>query len=156
MLEIKFLVQVGGLYSEEGIGWIGSTCSCRRLYATIDRQVVWSQKQELGFPRLTNPFRMTVLRDIRTCTKSWKFVSSRKLGFSNFLCYAGLHSLLIKRVAMEIETCSSKGTCWGGTHVESTFLHIKISCCMELAEFFALEVCFCRNMQWYFITWPKN
>lgn len=60
------------------------------------REVVWPQKQELGLPRLTNAFRMTLLRDIRTCTKSWKSVSSRKLRFSNFLCYAGLHSLLIK------------------------------------------------------------
>lgn len=128
------------------MGWVGSTCSYRRLYATIDREAVWLQKQELGFPRLIYPFRMTLLRDIRTCTKSWKFVSSRKLGFSNFMCYAGLHSLLMQRVAMEMETSSSKGTCWGATHAESTFLHIKISCCMDLAEFFALGVYFYKNM----------
>lgn len=146
MLEIRFLLQVGDLYSKEGIEQVGSACSCRGLYATIDTEVVWSQKYELDFPGLIHPFRMTLLRDIRTCTKSGKFVSSSKLGFSNFMYYAGLHSLLIQRVAMETETCSSKGTCWGATHAEGIFLHIKISCCMELAEFFALGVCFYKNM----------
>lgn len=146
ILEVKFWLQVSDLYSKEGMGCVGSTCSCRGFYATIDRGVVWSQKQELGFPRLIYPFRRTLLRDIRICTKSWKLVSSRKLRFSNFICYAGLHSLLIQRVAMEMETSSSKGTCWGATHAESTFLHIKISCCTELAEFFALGVYFYKNM----------
>lgn len=91
ILEVKFWLQVSDLYSKEGMGCVGSTCSCRGFYATIDRGVVWSQKQELGFPRLIYPFRRTLLRDIRICTKSWKLVSSRKLGFSNFICYAGLH-----------------------------------------------------------------
>lgn len=104
-----------------GIGWVGSTCSCRRFYATIDTEGVWSQKQELGFPRLISLKRVILNGYIRTCTKSEQFVSSSKSGFSNFMYYAGLHSLLIQRVAMEMETCSSKGTCWGATHAESTF-----------------------------------
>lgn len=71
--------------------------------------------------------------------------------------YAGLYSLLIQ-VTVETETCSPKGTCWGAAHAESIFLHIKISCRMELAQFFvlALRVYFYKNMKRYFITWPKT
>lgn len=60
ILEIKFLLQVSDLYSKEDIRWVGSTYSCRRLYASVDREVVCSQKQGLGFPRLIYPFRMTL------------------------------------------------------------------------------------------------
>lgn len=57
------------------------------------------------------------------------------------------------RVTMETETRGPKSTCWETTHAESTFLHIKISCCMELVEFFvlALGIYFYKNMKWYFL-----
>lgn len=111
------------LYSKEGIGWVGSTCSCRGLYATVDREVVWSQKQELGFPRLIHQFRMTLLRDIRTCIKSWKFVSSRKLRFQNSCVMQDYTSCWYSELPWKLRQAAQKVHA-GGPHMQKVPFYI--------------------------------